>query len=84
MAWKNLKQKSLADGLIANHVALEELDDINELINWDRIESMLSGIHNKPQGEKAWPPLMMFKSLLLQSWYCLSDPRLEKQLARDL
>jgi len=28
--------------------------------------------------------LMMFKILLLQSWYSLSDPKLEKQLARDL
>ena len=27
---------------------------------------------------------MMFKVLLLQSWYRLSDPGLEKQLARDL
>jgi|GEM_PF-3405626 len=27
---------------------------------------------------------MMFKSLLLQSWYKLSDLGLEKQLARDL
>ncbi len=84
MAWKNLKQKSLADGLMADHTALEELDDINELIDWDRVESMLSDIHSNPKGEKAWPPLMMFKALLLQSWYNLSDPGLEKQLARDL
>ena len=84
MAWKNLKQKSLADGLVVNHAALEELDGINELINWGRIELMLSDIHNKRRGEKAWPPLMMFKALLLQSWYSLSDPGLEKQLARDL
>ncbi len=27
---------------------------------------------------------MMFKAMLLQSWYSLSDPQLEKQLARDL
>ena len=27
---------------------------------------------------------MMFKALLLKSWYRLSDPALEKQLARDL
>ena len=26
----------------------------------------------------------MFKAPLLQSWYALSDPALEKQLARDL
>jgi IS5 family transposase len=27
---------------------------------------------------------MIFKGLLLQSWYGVSDPALEKQLARDL
>lgn len=84
MAWKNLKQTSFADGLLVDHAALEELDDINTLINWQRIEAMLSHIHNKVKGERAWPPLMMFKALLLQSWYGLSDPALEKQMARDL
>ena len=44
MAWKNLKQQSLADGLMVNHAALEELDDVNTLICWDRIESMLSAL----------------------------------------
>lgn len=84
MAWKNLKQRSLADDLMVNHSALKELDDVSDLIDWNRIESMLSHIHSKRHGEKAWPPLMMFKALLLQSWYNLSDPGLERQLARDL
>lgn len=84
MAWKNLKQRSLADSLIATHDAIKELDDLNELIDWKRIERYLVDIHAKPRGERAWPPLFMFKALLLQSWYNLSDPQLEKQLARDL
>jgi len=45
---------------------------------------MLSHIYSKRHGEKDWPPLLMYKALLLQSWYGLSDPCLEKQLARDL
>jgi len=84
MAWKNLKQRSLADSMLIDHEALKELDGVHELINWLPLEALLSGIHSKPKGEKAWPPIMMFKSLLLQSWYTLSDPALEKQLARDL
>lgn len=84
MSWKNLKQRSLADALLTEHKALTELDDVHELVDWSRIETMLSGIHNKARGEQAWPPLLMFKALLLQSWYNLSDPQLEKQLARDL
>jgi len=73
MAWKNLKQKSLADNLIVHHAALEELDGVNELIDWSRIEALLVGTHNKRRGEQAWPPLMMFQALLLQSWYRLSN-----------
>jgi IS5 family transposase len=84
MAWKNLAQTDLSDALIQHHEALEELDGINELIDWKLIEAKLSAIHAKRRGEQAWPPLMMFKILLLQSWYSLSDPKLEKQLARDL
>ena len=84
MAWKNIKQRSFADDLLVTHSAVEELDDVHDLINWERIENLLSDIHTKVQGEKAWPPLMMYKALLLQSWYGLGDPALEKQLARDL
>lgn len=84
MAWKNIKQRSLADSMIIDHDAVKELDSVNDLITWPRIEKLLSGIHSSPKGEKAWPPLMMFKALLLQSWYSLSDPQLEKQIARDL
>ena len=84
MAWKNLQQTTLVDAMLIEHEALKELDDVHELINWSRIESLLAGLYSSPRGEKAWPPLMMFKALLLQSWYALSDPALEKQLARDL
>lgn len=84
MAWKNLKQRSLADSMVVTHEAVKELDELNELISWSRVEQHLSQIHVKPRGEKAWPPLFMLKALLLQSWYNLSDPQLEKQLARDL
>ena len=57
---------------------------MDEQIDWSRIENLLMHIHSSNKGEKAWPPPMMFKALLLQSWYDLSDPALEKQLARDL
>ncbi|MCF6345462.1 MAG: IS5 family transposase [Thiomicrorhabdus sp.] len=84
MAWKNLTQTSLADALIHEHTAITELDELNQFIDWTEFEVMLQNIHNNPAGEKAWPPLMMFKVLILQSWYNLSDPACEKQLARDL
>jgi IS5 family transposase len=83
MSWKSLKQQSLADSLIVEHVALKELDDVEELIDWSRIEKKLENIHNKIADQQAWPPLMMFKALILQACYGLSDPQLEKQMVRD-
>lgn len=84
MAWKNTKQLSLADALAHEHAALKVLDDVHDLIDWERIEGMLSCIYASKKGEQAWPPLLMFKAMLLQSWYNLSDPKLESALARDI
>ncbi len=53
MAWKNLKQRSLADALILAHAALTELDDVHALLNWSKLEAHLISIHNKAAGEKA-------------------------------
>ena len=84
MAWKNLKQLSFADDLVEVHSAVKEFDDVHDLIDWSRIEHLLSKIHIRIKGERAWPPLMMYKALLLQIWHNLSDPELEKMLARDM
>lgn len=66
------------------HKALIKLDYVNALINWLPLEAQLNGIHRKASGEKRWQPLMIFKALLLQSCYTLSDTQLENQLAQDL
>lgn len=73
MSWKSLQQQSLAHGMLIDHEAPHELDDVDALIDWSLIKGLLSDIHNRPKGEKAWPPLLMFKALLLQGWYKLSD-----------
>ena len=59
MAWKNLKQRSLADELVTEHDALTELDDVNALMDWQAIEDILRDIHAKRRGNAAWPPLFM-------------------------
>ena len=56
MAWKNLKQRSLA--------AVKELDSVHELIDWARLEHHLGDIHSSARGKKARPPLMMLKEAL--------------------
>ena len=84
MSWKNTKQNSLADALIVQHKSLSELDDVHNIINWDEIEKTLSNLYSSVRGAPSYPPLMMFKILILQAWYNLSDEALEKQIARDL
>ena len=84
MSWKDIAQTSLSDALAKRHAALEGLDGIHQLVDWREMEKRLPGVHAKKQGEQAWPALLMFKALLLQSWYGLGGPGLEKQLGRGL
>ena len=70
--------------LVVEHKSLSELDDVHSIINWKEIETTLAGLYSSKRGVPAYPPLMMFKILILQAWYNLSDEALEKQIARDL
>ncbi|WP_411728311.1 transposase, partial [Methyloglobulus sp.] len=83
MSWKYLAQTSLSDALVKRHEALEEMGGIRQLIVWKPTGQQMSGIHGKKRGGAAGLPLLVFKALLLQGWYGLGDPKLEKQLARD-
>jgi hypothetical protein len=56
MAWKNLKQRSLADDLVSEHKALTVLDDVNDLMDWQAIEDILRDIHAKRRGNSAIVP----------------------------
>ena len=76
MSWNNTKQNSLADALIVQHKSLSELDDVHSIINWDEIEQTLSNLYSSVRGTPSYPPLMMFKILILQAWYNLSDEAL--------
>ena len=57
---------------------------MHNIINWSEIEQTLCNLYSSVRGAPAYPPLMMFKILILQAWYNLSDEALEKQIARDL
>ena len=63
----------------------EALSEIAGLIDWGPIEALLSGLV-KPhsRGEAAYPPLVLFKAMLLQRWHGLSDPQLEAALSDRL
>ena len=56
------------------------LDDLHRLIEWAAIDRHLAPIYTSAKGEQAWPPLSMFKALLLAVWYDLSDVKLAEAL----
>jgi hypothetical protein len=49
------------------------LDVINRPITWYRIEKLLKGLRDKPDGRPGCGSLVRVKALFLQQWYGLSD-----------
>jgi IS5 family transposase len=57
------------------------LDEMSALIDWTEIDRHLVGISAAAKGEPAWPPLALFRALLLALWHDLSDVKLAEALA---
>lgn len=75
------EQLSLAEALIGRRLGTNSrLERIDALVKWYRFEKLLSRLHAAPTGRPSYPPLAMFKALLLQQWYGLSDSELEEAL----
>src|SRR3954464_9337058 len=51
-----------------------------ELVDWAAVEALLGGLRSGSMGAPGYPALALFKALLLQQWYGLSDPGLEEAL----
>ena len=87
MAVRRIGRDGFADAAVAgradrNNAALAQ---IAKLVDWSRIEGLLSGlVKPESRGEAAYPPLVLFKALLLQRWHGLSDPQLEAALSDRL
>jgi transposase, IS5 family len=45
---------------------------------WSAFEALLAPIHASTRGAPGYPPLVMFKILLVQQWHALSDPGAEE------
>lgn len=56
------------------------LRKLNTLINWDNFEQVFKPLYHKGAGRSANNPVMMFKSLVLQFLYDLSDRELEENI----
>ncbi|MDB5707256.1 MAG: transposase, family, partial [Sphingomonas bacterium] len=56
------------------------LDEIGKLIDWRPVAAILNPLYSAAKGEPAWPPLSMFKALLLSIRSDLSDVKLAEAL----
>jgi transposase, IS5 family len=56
------------------------LDEMSALIDWIEIDRRLVEIYAAAKGEPAWPPLALFRALLLAIWHDLSDVKLAEAL----
>jgi IS5 family transposase len=75
---KKLGQLSFADDLVAG--ATNFLSEVDEVLDFSLLEKELSGIYSSNTGRPSYPLVLLFKTLLLQQWYNLSDPGMEEAL----
>ncbi|MGB7542458.1 MAG: IS5 family transposase [Burkholderiales bacterium] len=82
MPRRQIGQMSWLDGALEGRRSRQGdcLAEVHGLVDWAPLERLLNGVHRSAKGEAAYPPLMMFKVLLLQRWYGLSDPAMEAAL----
>ena len=86
MAVKRTGQLSLAEAFLGGKLSggSTPLDRLSGLVKWYRFEKLLNPLRDGGPGRAAWPPLVLFKALLLQSLYGLSDRELEEALGDRL
>lgn len=81
MAHQTSGQLDFVDSFLGiNKTLNQQLDKIDQLVNWKPLETRLSRIYSSPNGRPSYPLLVLFKCLLLQAWYDQSDYALEEVL----
>jgi IS5 family transposase len=81
MAVKRTGQMSFAEALLPEGGSRGgRLDRICGLVDWSRFEARLGGLRDPGPGRPGYAPLLLFRALLLQALYGLSDAELEEAL----
>ena len=80
---------TLADQELANRLSSRKhfLKDVDQLINWKRINKVLDKVEirrTSVAGRDAFSAEVMFRIMLIQSWYKLSDYQMEEQLGYNI
>ena len=79
MARRRIGQERLGlDGASAR--GRSSLDEVAALVDWSELDRLLADISSAARGELGWPPLALFRAMLLAIWHDLSDVRLAEAL----
>ena len=82
MGGKISTQMGFADLMVSERERKSSfLDQVDRMVDWHPIEKILNRNYKKKasaDGRPAYPALPLFKMLLIQRWYNLSDPGLEE------
>ena len=74
---------ALASSLKHNR-SLKLMEKLDNAIDWSRVETILLShytVGSSAEGANAYPPLLLFKCMMLQKWFRInSDPELENQI----
>lgn len=85
MAVKRTGQFSFVEALMPTGLGRnDQLDRLQGLVRWYRLEKVLSGLRDEGPGRAGYPVLVMFKAVLLQALYGLSERELEAALGDRL
>jgi len=89
MGFKKLKNEftfadAVLEGSKKNNRSLKKMKALNNSVDWNRIENILMShytVGTSSEGADAYPPLLLYKCLLLQKWFHIeSDPDLEDMI----
>ncbi|MBB3992273.1 IS5 family transposase [Croceicoccus naphthovorans] len=78
MARRSIGQEKF--GFAGRKRAASSLDALVSLVDWNQVAELLDPLYPAAKGEPSWPPLAMFRALLLSIWYDLSDVKLAEAL----
>ena len=86
MSRRRYGQMGFADHLVRKRASkrVDKLERTHALLDWSALDRLLEGLSSSRRGAPGYPPLCLFKALLLAQWHNLSDPGLEDALADRL
>ncbi len=84
MLRRRSNQKTFFDEIVGYYLPDNHFLKVNNIIDWTPIEKRLENLYDPSWGRPSYPPLIMFKALLLQQWFNLSERDLSEAITDNL